>query len=557
MPTQPSPPKSVERAALTALSVAFAGWATVFIRTSSVVGVDGVRRYSLFDDAMISMRYAWNLAHGHGLVWNPGERVEGITNLLMTLYMAAWCSVLDKATAVLAVQISGGVFMLLAAVCSWRAVIEIAGPAAREPWLRILVFAATLSYYPLAFWSLGGMETGLLSALTSAAVLIAIARGGSSRAQIGLSVLLGLAFVTRPDAAVSIALIALYRVSRLPGKRRLLSVVATEWGILAAFVAGTSLFRVLYYGHFTPNTYVLKIVGFPLLDRIANGLGFIAPFIASIDLLVALALAGAVVDGNRGKLLVAALLVAATTYQVWVGGDPWPYWRQMAHVMPLFLGLVVVEISLLCRARFLGSAMERRLGARPRTKSALQVALASTLSLVALGRVNAEFLGEAMFRTPPMAVESAHEQIAVAIALRDIALPGASVGVTSAGTIPYYSDLLAIDFLGKSDSRIAALPPDLSGAVSREGMKTLPGHNKYDLRYSIKGRRPTYIQEFVWGRQDLTQFVSRNYVSVDHMGATLCLAKDSPQIEWRRLSGPRRPGCQSDLATSRAAGGRP
>ena len=29
------------------------------------------------DDAFISFRYAANWAAGHGLVWNPGERVEG------------------------------------------------------------------------------------------------------------------------------------------------------------------------------------------------------------------------------------------------------------------------------------------------------------------------------------------------------------------------------------------------------------------------------------------------------------------------------------------------
>ena len=35
---------------------------------------------------MISLRYAQNLAAGDGLVWNPGDRVEGITNFLWTLF---------------------------------------------------------------------------------------------------------------------------------------------------------------------------------------------------------------------------------------------------------------------------------------------------------------------------------------------------------------------------------------------------------------------------------------------------------------------------------------
>src|SRR5262245_63366246 len=42
------------------------------------------------DDAFISMRYARNLVDGHGLVYNlDGERVEGYTNLLWTLLLAA------------------------------------------------------------------------------------------------------------------------------------------------------------------------------------------------------------------------------------------------------------------------------------------------------------------------------------------------------------------------------------------------------------------------------------------------------------------------------------
>jgi len=52
------------------------------------------------DDAFISFRYAQNLVDGNGLVFNPGERVEGYTNLSWTLLMAgvlaagiwAWCA---------------------------------------------------------------------------------------------------------------------------------------------------------------------------------------------------------------------------------------------------------------------------------------------------------------------------------------------------------------------------------------------------------------------------------------------------------------------------------
>src|SRR6188508_2049644 len=53
---------------------------TTFLYNGQIVG-------TLFDDALISLRYAYNLHAGFGLVWNPGEGppVEGYTNPLWTL----------------------------------------------------------------------------------------------------------------------------------------------------------------------------------------------------------------------------------------------------------------------------------------------------------------------------------------------------------------------------------------------------------------------------------------------------------------------------------------
>jgi arabinofuranosyltransferase len=72
----------------TLVVAAFLIYAGLFIYRTSFV-IDGERYFSLFDDAMISMRYAKNFANGYGLVWNPGgERIEGYTNPLWVLYMS-------------------------------------------------------------------------------------------------------------------------------------------------------------------------------------------------------------------------------------------------------------------------------------------------------------------------------------------------------------------------------------------------------------------------------------------------------------------------------------
>src|ERR687895_1287454 len=99
--------------AIVGIGACFAVWASVFIYKSSFVGIDGKRYFCLIDDAMISMRYAWNLSHGSGLVWNPGEYVEGYTNPLMTLLMALPTLIFDKVYAVLAMQVLGIVFVLI------------------------------------------------------------------------------------------------------------------------------------------------------------------------------------------------------------------------------------------------------------------------------------------------------------------------------------------------------------------------------------------------------------------------------------------------------------
>ena len=93
--TQSLPLRNAHVLAIVGISACFVAWASLFIYYSSFVGIDGRRYFCLIDDAMISMRYAWNLSHGLGLVWNPGEYVEGYTNPLMTFIMALPTLALD------------------------------------------------------------------------------------------------------------------------------------------------------------------------------------------------------------------------------------------------------------------------------------------------------------------------------------------------------------------------------------------------------------------------------------------------------------------------------
>lgn len=190
------------------LALGFSLWALVFIHKTSFVTDSGVRFFCLFDDAMVSMRYAWNLSHGHGLVWNPGERVEGYTNPLMTLMMAVATALADRRLAVLIVQLAGlgtllGVAFMAAQVAT--ALTPDVAPPSRAQLFRRLAFLGALSYYPLSYWTLLGMETGLLAfwLLVTAWFYLRTDEKGRWRDGIGFAISAGLAYLTRPDALVA------------------------------------------------------------------------------------------------------------------------------------------------------------------------------------------------------------------------------------------------------------------------------------------------------------------------------------------------------------------
>src|SRR5215211_6721444 len=199
--------RSAPALAIVGMGACFVAWASLFIYHSSFVGIDGRRYFCLIDDAMISMRYAWNLSHGLGLVWNPGEYVEGYTNPLMTLIMALPTLAFDKVGAVLTVQILNIGFMLVNAYLVMLIADHLLSGWEEERYRRLflaLAFLCALSYYPLVYWSLMGMETGLVAVLLSLSILSALRYARDQRPAQGvlISVSLGLAFLTRPDTVV-------------------------------------------------------------------------------------------------------------------------------------------------------------------------------------------------------------------------------------------------------------------------------------------------------------------------------------------------------------------
>lgn len=578
---------------LVVFTVFFLIWSGAFIYRSSFVALDGRRYFSLFDDAMISMRYAWNLSHGNGLVWNPGQRVEGYSNLLMVLVMAIPNLIFEKRLAALTVQMLGVLLMIGNAWLAMQIARFVGNHRTRKSndLLVILAFGGTLAYYPLAFWSLMGMETGLLTLLCLLAVLACVHYSRTMRAtyMIVAAIAFGLAFLARPDSIVFSLVVVGFTITGQPlGNRHLrpaaIRAIVLLGGVLL-FALGQLLFRLVYYQEVLPNTYVLKLSGMPLGLRLWDGLRFLMPFIASIIPTLFLVAAGTIASPGRWKLMFVSAAAALIVYQVWTGGDAWPYWRILAPSFPLvfivlvhgsshlsigdegkparpnliratfvFFGLFLIVwplattnprltpgigpadmllIGLGAGAVLAGCLLPRQVFVAPPHPSAqLHTVVLSALALISL---NLAFLPEIAFRVRPYTVAENIEMVNRALAISEVTTSNAIVGVFYAGAIPYYTGLPAIDFLGRSDEYVARLAPDLTGSTGWYGMRSVPGHNKYDLFYSIVRLAPTYVQNVRWGRQDLTVWAETAYVTVVHRGVLLRLRRNDPNVLWEKI----------------------
>jgi len=538
------PSRKIETTILVVIVAGFVAWSAAFIYKSSFIAIDGKRYFCLIDDAMISMRYAWNFSHGLGLVWNAGERIQGYTNLLMTLLMSLATLLFDKSSAVLVIQVLGALFMLAIAFLSRQiAGYFVEGEAyQRQAVIKILTFFCALAYYPLAYWSLMGMETGLLTVCLLGAVLAALAFTHSRKSFLLLvmSVTLGLAYLTRNDSILFAILIWAYviwdgfdAISLRKSIWRILPFV----GLYAVFVVGQTLFQYLYYGDFLPNTYTLKMTGMPFFVRIGNGVGFVAIFLVEAAVVLIPATAELLFDFGKKKLLLFSIMFTALAYQIYVGGDPWDYWRMLSPAMPLVFILFILAANALVNAAVDTEFFHNYFLRNPfLSKRYLNELLVAVLVLAGLHVINTRFLPEIYFFEKPYQTDFNQKNVNTAIAIDQFTTRDATIGVYWAGTLPYFIDRRAIDFLGKSDRYIAHLAPDLSGVISSHGMTSVPGHNKYDLNYSIKKLLPVYVQGFHYATQDLSAWAKTRYVDIEYRGISLSFLKDSPAVLWEKIA---------------------
>jgi hypothetical protein len=440
--------------------------------------IDGQRYPLLFDDAMISMRYAKNFAQGSGLVWNVGEPpIEGYTNLLWTLWMAClhWLGLNGRAVC-WAIQFSGLACLMGAA---WR--LSRVSMALEQRWPGLLAAGLTLGCYPLVFWSTCGMEVGFLALAVVSAFEAGTRPGG--RGILPVTAWLTLALWTRLDMlALAVPLWAGMHVS-MPAQRRRASV----GGILIVVTLGLvlpTIWRHVYYGAWLPNTFDLKMGQVSLAWRFLRGGSTMAKFLVCLLPLGALALAAFRKRGGQAHRITAGLVfVAAILYSVQAGGDAWEFWggpnRFLAPAMPLFFLLVAEGAANLATTKF-------------RTYCVGALLLVGFIWLLASRSPTS--LKEAVLREPALYVEENVDLVNLGLALKDLDLPGLRLGVVSAGHLGYWSEKPCEDLYGKSDRAVARGP--LHPSVIAKGWRFYtPGHAKWSFEQICGFRGPVLLMQ--------------------------------------------------------------
>jgi hypothetical protein len=416
------------------------------------------------DDSFISLRYAQRLIDGYGLTWTEGIPVEGYSNLLWTLIMAAfgWIGV-DMVFAARLVGVG------LAIANSYLIVKYIS----RRVENATVIIGIVLLFYSfsgtVAVWSIAGLEQPLVAFLALSAIYNFLNfKDYNTKNSLWLSSLsLGLLAITRPDGAM---LAGILFMVYLFWNRKELKKALPNAAILVLFTAifyiGQLAFRLYYYGDYVPNTAHVKVS--PSLYHAWYGLKYTLRFAKSIAVLVLIAFAciSYLNKENRERFILYLVILASWfAYLSFIAGDIFMAFRHHYYTIVVLMLLLSDGLPKLIKDL---------------NKQKLTKPFAIILSLGAMFYVYHQFENNNYEN-----IETYHwtlHQKTLGLALKDVFEEEQPlIAVDAAGSIPYWTKFPALDMLGLNDYHIARNKPgDMGGGFI--------GHELGDPEYTMDMR---------------------------------------------------------------------
>jgi hypothetical protein len=381
------------------------------------------------DDAWISFRYAANLAHGNGLVFNPGERVEGYSNPLWTLLLAGASALgADIPATALWLGYLCAVALVAASLALYRRIVPFDGT------LQVGSAILLIASMPMLFWATSGMETmaAALALLAGAALHLRAVESGDARLHLPSCLAFLALALLRPEGVMFLAFntVVLLAAPRSRRSRRAVVVLVAVWTALAVATA----WRYGYYGSVVPNTAVAKPPagpGYyePLLRSaryfirffVVSGLGLLVPFWWL-----------AVRRGPRYPVhFLGALTLLQVAFIALVGADVLRFDRFTVPIHPLLIALALIGARAITRRRAAGRAF-----------------LVVSLAALALNGVRVH---RALEKACVHDWMHARVHAALGEVLGDALPADAWIVFNEVGALPYRSALPTIDMIGLTD----------------------------------------------------------------------------------------------------------
>lgn len=224
----------------------------VFIILFCLFTISNSRVY-IVDDAYIFGRYAYNLAEHGELVFNRGEKVEGITSFLWTILIflneiflhiefelyVTWLSIL---------------LLIILSIRIWYFSTRI-----QVSWVGLMSVILLFSQPGFLISSMNGLEGDLYAYLLFELLVSSWNCKPTQSFMIG-----GLLYLTRPESVAILLVVLIIYTLMIDNKKEILSEFAIFYlGVAVSITA----FRMLYYSEIIPNSVISKSIPLTYLLR--------------------------------------------------------------------------------------------------------------------------------------------------------------------------------------------------------------------------------------------------------------------------------------------------
>lgn len=509
----------------------FLSFIYIYIYNTSFV-YKGIRYFALFDDSMIPMRYAKNFAAGNGWVYNVGEYIEGYTDFLWAFYMyLIHLLPIHTSKLPLLVTLTNLLFLICHIYITKKTISILLNKYNIEKyvnndliWIFSIVFIGF--FYALIFWSLLGLEVGVICLIISYIQYIILKyKVNDIKLITNLSILSSILFLLRMDNIIYVGAIYIY-LFFFEGKKWKFFIFPIV-SILISII-GLTLFRFIYYEELLPNTFYLK-VAIETKDRIFYGFKSIMDTLKeSMGVICIIIIFSIILLKTTIKEIYLSIIILSVSilYTIYIGGDAWesaPYPNRFLTVgisiyMPiLFFSIIYLGYSLKGRniittiliiiLAFIGmyflflyksSSLNLYFGKYGKSSLIIiGICLISIVGLLIIKKVSYKFnviiscIGLFVLSYTHLNLKSylnvfwygvtdielTKAQSLLGLYIKDNSRKDIKLGVIFAGALPYYCDRYCTDLFGKCERKIAKGP-------RRYETPYKSGHMKWDLIYS-------------------------------------------------------------------------